>query len=152
MRKVKTTPKKANLPDAVLLGQERSRLFWLLYDHPPVLEARWRGRRVDWRAVCAWAVTECCLTANGEPPTPNLAKQTWRRVCHLHAREKAERETRQRMAYVRSPVVNQVPPVAALPPNRSQPVPAQSGPGQEFDPDEHIANLKATIARRSGRS
>ena len=70
MRKAKTPPKKADLPDAVLLGQERSRLFWLLYDHHAVLEERWRGRRTDWRAVCAWAIAESSMNAKGEPRVP----------------------------------------------------------------------------------
>ena len=152
MRKTKTTPTKADLPDAVLLGQERSRLFWLLYDHHAVLATRWRGRRVDWRAVCAWAIAEGGMNAKGEPPTPNLAKQTWRRVCDLHAREKADREARQRPAYARSPAINQAPPVAALSPNRSHPPAAQASPGEEFDVEQHLADIQATIARRSGRS
>lgn len=154
MRKAKTTPQKADLPDAVLLGQERSRLFWLLYDHHAVLETRWRGRRVDWRAVCAWAVAEGSMNAKGEPPTPNLAKQTWRRVCHLHAWEKADREARPRPVHLRSPAVNQAPAVAAPvanPPNRSHPPPAQADAGQEFDADAYIAEMRAGLAHRSGR-
>ncbi len=151
MRKTKTTPKKADLPDSVLLGQERSRLFWLLYDHHAVLETRWRGRRVDWRAVCAWAVAEGGMNAKGGLPTPNLAKQTWRRVCHLRAREKAEREARQRPAHLRSPVVNQTPAVVAAvvnSSNRSQPAPTQEVASAE----ERVAALNAYIRQRSGRS
>ena len=148
MRKTKATPKEADLPDSVLLGQERSRLFWLLYDNHAVLEARWRGRRVDWRAVCAWAIAEGGMNAKGEPPTPNLAKQTWRRVCHLHAREKADREARQRPAYVRSPVTSLPPPVAAPSPNRSHPAPAQ----KTASVADRLVALNATIDRRSGRS
>jgi hypothetical protein len=148
MRKTKTTPTKADLPDAVLLGQERSRLFWLLYEHHAVLATRWRGRRVDWRAVCAWAIAEGGMNAKGEPPTPNLAKQTWRRVCDLHAREKADREAKQRPAYARSPATSQPPPVAAPSPNRSHPPPAQGAASAEDVVDE----LNAFIRRRSGRS
>ncbi len=155
MRKTKTASKKADLPDTVLLGQERSRLFWLLYGHHAVLETRWRGRRVDWRAVCAWAIAEGGMNAKGEPPTPNLAKQTWRRVCHLHGREEAERGARQRRTPLRSPAVNQPPAVAVPvtnPPNRSHPAPAQTSPGEEFDVEQHLADIRATIAHRSGRS
>ena len=147
MRKTKTTSTKADLPDAVLLGQERSRLFWLLYDHHAVLATRWRGRRVDWRTVCAWAIAEGGMNAKGEPPTPNLAKQTWRRVCHLHAREKADREARQRPAYARSPATSQAPPVVAPSPNRSHPPAAQ----EAASADDVVDELNAFIRQRSGR-
>ncbi len=144
MRKAKTTPKKADLPDTVLLGQERSRLFWLLYDHYAVLETRWRGRRVDWRAVCAWAVAEGGMNAKGEPPTPNLAKQTWRRVCHLHGREKAAREARRRPPLLPTPRQTLPPPVAA-------PTPAKVPETPQSDAEERMALMQARINQRSGR-
>ena len=154
MRKAKTTT-KASVPDAVLLGQERSRLFWLLYEHHAELEATWRVRRVNWRAVCAWAVTEGGMNAKGDPPTPKLAKLTWERVCQLHARERAAREARQRPSHARSPAVNQAPPVApswATPPNRSHPPEAQgAGQTEEADLERRMALTRAMINRRSGR-
>ena len=145
------------LPPAILRDTARSPLFWLLYEHHDALAETWRHRRANWRAVCAWAAEQQVPDRDGKPiiadaARADAARKTWERVCAVKAQEEAERQARQRPAHVRSPAVNHAPAVAALPPNRSQPAPAQSGPGQEFDPDEHIAKLKATIARRSGRS
>ena len=144
MRKTKTPPRKADPPDTVLLGQERSRLFWLLYDNHAVLEARWRSRRIDWRSVCAWAVAEGGVNAKGEPPTPNAAKQTWHRVCHLHAREKAEREAQRRPSLVATPRQTLPPPVAA-------PTRAKVPETPQSDVEERIALMTAKLNRRSGR-
>ncbi len=144
MRKAKTTSKKADLPDTVLLGQERSRLFWLLYDHHAVLEARWRSRRVDWRAVCAWALAEGGMNAKGEPPAPNIAKQTWRRVCELHAREKADREARRRSSLVATPRQTLPPPVAAS-------TRAEVPETPQSDAEKRMALMQARINRQSGR-
>lgn len=146
MRKTKPTP-NPDLPAAPAREAVRTPLFWLLYDNHARLSETWGSNRVRWPAVCAWAA------AHGVPDQrSDAARMTWARVCAVKAQEKADREARQRPAHVRSPAVDQAPPVAAPALNRSQPAPAQSGPGQEFDPDEHIAKLKATIARRSGRS
>ena len=144
MRKTKATPKKAELPDSVLLGQERSHLFWLLYDNHAVLEARWRSRRIDWRSVCAWAVTEGRMNAKGEPPTPKIAKQTWHRVCHLHAREKAEREAQRRPSIIPTPRQTLAPPVAA-------PTRAEVKGTPQSDVEERKAIMRAKINRQSGR-
>ncbi len=145
MRKTKATLKKAELPDSVLLGQERSRLFWLLYDNHAVLEARWRSRRIDWRSVCAWAVAEDGMNAKGEPPTPKIAKQTWHRACQLHAREKAERDARKRPHINPTPRSTLAPPVVVAPTRAEVPKTPQS------DAEERIALMTAKLNRRSGR-
>lgn len=146
MRKTKPTP-NTDLPAAPAREAVRTPLFWLLYDNHARLSGTWGSNRVRWPAVCAWAA------AHGVPDQrPDAARMTWARVCAVKAQERADREARQRPAHVRSPAVNQPPAMAAPPPNRLQPAPAQGSPGQGFDPDEHIARLRATIAQRSGRS
>lgn len=148
MRKAKVPP---GIPEPVLQGSERSALFWLLYQHHDALTQKWKGRRVDWNLVSAWAETQQAWDRNGQTPRPNTARKTWERVRALVAHERAEREAKPRPTYLRSPAVNQAPPVTAPspnPPNRSHPAPAQGMPSAE----ERVAALNATINRRSGRS
>ena len=73
---------------------ERSWLFWLLYRHHDALAERWRVRRANWGAVCAWAVEERRkeLAASGsdetaDPPKLETARKTWQRVRKLKRRE-----------------------------------------------------------------
>jgi len=78
------------IPDAVLLGIERSRLFWLLYKHHDVLATRWKSRRISWDAVCEWAKTEKAWDRSGNPAQAQTARKTWERVRALKAQERAE--------------------------------------------------------------
>lgn len=146
MRKTKPTP-SPNLPAAPARKAVRTPLFWLLHDNHARLSEDWDGNRVRWATVCAWAA------AHGVPDQqPNAVRMTWARVCAAKAHEKAKREAKQRPAYVRSPATSHPPPVAAPAPNRSHPPLAQPNPGTEFDIEQHLADVQATIARRSGRS
>lgn len=85
MHKGKFTP----IPNEVLYGSERSLLFWMLYAHHAKLSEQWKTNRVDWSAVCKWAVENESWDRNGSPPSPNTAKKTWERVC-LKKRREAE--------------------------------------------------------------
>ncbi len=78
------------IPDAVLLGTVRSRLFWLLYEHHDVLAAKWKGSRVSWDAVCEWATAEEAWDKGGKPPKAGAARKTWERVRAFKALERAE--------------------------------------------------------------
>lgn len=149
MRKTKPTP-SPNLPAAPAREAVRTPLFWLLYDNHARLSEEWNGNRVRWATVCAWAA------AHGVPDQPpNAVRMTWARVCAAKAHERAKREAKQRPAHARSPATSKAPPVAAPAanlPNRSHPPTAQINPGEEFDVEQHLADVQATIARRSGRS
>ena len=153
----KKAPAATALPPVILRDNVRSPLFWLLYEHHDALVETWRNRRANWLAVCTWAAEQQTTDRNGEPlkvdaARADAARKTWERVCAVKAQEKADREARQRPAYVRSPATSQPPPVAAPSPNRSHPPAAQPNPGGEFDVEQHLADVQATIARRSGRS
>ena len=158
MRKKAAAPPA--LPPTILRDTTRSPLFWLLYEHHDALAETWRHRRANWLAVCAWAAEQQTTDRDGEPlkvdaARADAARKTWERVCAVKAQEKADREARQRPAYARSPAISKAPPVAAPavnPLNRSHPAPAQTNPGEEFDVEQHLADVQATIAHRSGRS
>ena len=155
MRKKASAPPA--LPPTILRDTARSPLFWLLYEHHDALAETWRHRRANWLAVCAWAAERQTLDRDGKPlrvdaAGADAARKTWERVCAVKAQEKADREARQRPAYVRTPAINQPPLVAAPSPNRSHPPAAQPNPGADFDVEQHLADVQATIARRSGRS
>jgi len=149
MRKTKPTP-SPDLPTAPAREAVRTPLFWLLYDNHARLSENWAGNRVKWATVCAWAA------AHGVPDQPpNAVRMTWARVCAEKAHERAKWEAKPRPVHLRSPAVNQPPAVAVPvtnPPNRSHPAPAQTNPGEEFDVEQHLADIRATIAHRSGRS
>jgi len=85
-----SAPFHPGIPDAVLLGTERSRLFWLLYKHHDILAAQWKGRRISWDAVCEWSKTEEAWDRSGKPAQPEAARKTWDRVRALKAQERAE--------------------------------------------------------------
>ena len=146
MRKAKVSP---GVPEPVLKGSERSALFWLLYQHHDALWDKWNGRRVDWKLVSAWAEAQQAWDRNGRTPQPDTAQRTWHRVRALVAREKAERQAKQRPAHVRSPAINHVPVIAPPPQSRSQPPAPQETP--QSDVERRMAEMKAMINRRSGR-
>jgi len=141
MRKKKAVPE---VPDTVLRSTERSPLFWLLYQHHAVLAPRWKVQRVDWQAVCAWAETQQAWDNTGSVPKPGTAQKTWQRVCHLHAREKAEREARRRPPLVPTPRQTLPPPVAA-------PTGAKAPETPQADVERRMALMRAKINQRSGR-
>lgn len=148
------------LPSTILRDNARSPLFWLLYEHHDALTETWRHRRANWLAVCTWAAEEQVADQNGKPikadaARADAARKTWDRVRVVKAQEKAERDAKPRPVHLRSPTVSQAPAVAPRvtnPPNRSHPAPAQTSPGEEFDVEQHLADIRATIAHRSGRS
>jgi hypothetical protein len=150
MRKTKPPP-NPDLPAIPTRDAVRTPLFWLLYEHHKALAENWRGHRVKWPAVCAWAAAHGVCDQHGNAILPGTVKKTWARVCALVEHEKAEREARQRPAHLRSPAVNQAPAIAVAvvnPSNRSQPAPAQEMASAE----ERVAALNAYIRQRSGRS
>lgn len=129
--------RRAQIPEAVVQGTERSSLFWLLYESHARLSKQWRGRRISWPAVCAWAEQEGAFDRTGGVPKPNTAKMTWRRVCELKEREKEERASKRRL------------PVIPTPSRVAQPTavrPSAQGPANA------ISALMDTIERRSGRT
>jgi hypothetical protein len=148
------------LPSTILRDNARSPLFWLLYEHHDALTETWRHRRANWLAVCTWAAEERIADQDGklikaDAARADAARKTWERVCAVKAQEKARQEAKPRPVHLRSPAVNQPPAVAVAvvnPPNRSHPPPAQDSPGEEFDVEQHMADIRATIAHRSGRS
>ncbi len=85
-----THPPHPEIPDAVLLGTKRFRLFWLLHKHHNVLAAQWKGCRISWDAVCEWAKAEEAWDMRGKPPKAEAARKTWERVRDLKAREQAK--------------------------------------------------------------
>ncbi len=150
MRKTKPPP-NPDLPAIPTRDAVRTPLFWLLYEHHKAFAESWRGHRVKWPTVCAWAAAHGVSDQQGNAIQPGTAKKVWARVCAVKAQEKADREARQRPAHVRSPAINQAPTVATPvvnPPNRSQPAPAQGMASAE----ERVAALNAYIRQRSGRS
>lgn len=84
------SPLHPEIPDVVLLGTKRSRLFWLLHKHHDVLAAQWKGCRISWDAVCEWAKAEEAWDMRGKPPNAEAARKTWERVRDLKAREQAK--------------------------------------------------------------
>lgn len=154
MRKAKPQPDPDPLA-APIRGAVRTPLFWLLYEHHEALAANWRGHRVKWPDVCAWATAHGVSDKRGNAIKPTAAKKAWVRVQALKAREQAEREAKRRPSIHPTPRQTLPPPVAtprALPPDRSHPAPAQ-GTGQvdEADLERRMALTQATINRRSGR-
>jgi len=137
MRKTKTPPTPSS-PATLTRDAIRTPLFWLLYEHHDALVASWRGHRVKWPVVCAWAA-EQQVSAEAE-----IARKTWARVCALKAREKAEREARQRLPLVPTPRQTSPPPVAA-PTRAAVPETPQS------DVERRMALMQAKINQRSGR-
>lgn len=128
------------LPPIPIRDFVRTPLFWLLYDHHAELSETWRGSRVRWPVVCAWATASGVTDREGRPLQPGAVKMCWRRVCAAKVEEQAEQTAKPTPAPVRSPVVNRVP---AMP---------QSAPAQRDDSvAERMALMTAKINQRSGR-
>jgi hypothetical protein len=143
MRKAKPQP-DPDLPAAPIRGAVRTPLFWLLYEHHEALAESWRGHRVRWPEVCAWAAAHGVSDKQGNAIQPTAAKKAWVRVQALKAREKAEREARHR------PSLNPTP-RSTLPPAVGAPTRAEVPRAPQSDVERRLAEMKATINRRSGR-
>ena len=107
------------IPD--LLGTEHSPLYWLFHRRHAELTAIWKGERIRWPAVGAWAAEQEAWAGTGEPPKPETARKTWKRVCAAKAREQAERQAKQRPARVPTPRANVPPPTPTPPPVHPRP-------------------------------
>ena len=143
MRKAKPQPDPDPLA-APIRGAVRTPLFWLLYEHHEALAENWRGHRVKWLEVCAWAAAHGVSDKRGNAIQPTAAKKAWVRVQALKAREKAEREANRRPSLYPTPRSTLPPPVAA-------PTQAEVPKTPQSDVEERKAIMRAQINRQSGR-
>ena len=61
----------------VARGGERSSLFWWLVEHHDEIVAQAVGKRMRWEPLCARFAAHGLRDANGRPPTPRTARETW---------------------------------------------------------------------------
>ena len=61
-------------------SRERSTLFWWMVDHHAELVEASKGRRLQWRSLCARFAELGLADATGKPATPEGARLTWRRA------------------------------------------------------------------------
>lgn len=134
---------KPNPPKEVLYGSERSPLFWLLYEHYASLDERWRTNRADWRAVCAWAVSEKAWNRNGAAPSVGTAQKTWYRVKQQKRREAEAQAQIHRKSAARTPRHNTASQVVT--PDSTETRTSEPGATQQ------LGDLWRLIERRSGR-
>lgn len=144
MCKIKTPP-NPDLPAAPTRDAVRTPLFWLLYEHHEPFAEGWRGHRVKWPAVCAWAAAHGVSDQQGNAIQPGTAKKAWARVCALKAQEKAEREARRR------PSLNPTPRQTLPPPPVAAPTRAEVPETPQSDAEKRMALMQARINQRSGR-
>lgn len=156
------------------IGREsgRSSLFWDFYDnHAAMLRAKGVGR-FDWRDLTARVAARGLTDVNGNAPDQQTTKKTWHRVCQLKARERAARDKQQHTRnreHERAVNANRpppavtastpAPPVPRYPPPpptpsaqsalHSRPDASPNAGGAIQTPEEMLADLRATIKRRS---
>ena len=145
MRKAKPQPDPDPLA-APIRSAVRTPLFWLLYRHHEALAESWRGHRVKWPEVCAWAAAHGVSDKRSNAIQPTAAKKAWVRVQALKAQEKDEREAKRRPSLTPTPRQTLPPPVAT--PTRAE-IPGT--PQSDVEVKERIARTMAKINRASGR-
>lgn len=131
---------KPNFPPPPVRDFVRTPLFWLLYDHHAELSETWRGSRVRWPVVCAWAAARGVADRQGKPIQPGAAKMCWRRVCAAKAEEGARQAARPRPA-----------PAAPVRPSYAAPPRVPEPPLTDDEVQRRINSMRETIYRRSGR-
>jgi hypothetical protein len=64
---------------SIARGEDRSPLFWwMVEDHDLIVASA--GKRIYWKGLCAQAAKLGLNDANGNPPSPRTARETWRKA------------------------------------------------------------------------
>ena len=89
--------RKGKLLQALIeqLGQsdERSPLFWYLFEHHDEIVAAARGQRMRWQSLCATFEALGLTDRSGQAPSAETARRTWKRVRREVARRMREKLT-----------------------------------------------------------
>lgn len=114
-------PRMDSLSRKRILGEisrptTRSGLFWWLYSEHDRITADAAGLRLNWKTLAQEFEAAGLVTASGQPPSPETARQTWKRVRKAVAAARARAAAR--------PVTSRRAPVVIAPGRQEAPSPS----------------------------